>query len=132
LAQEYHAELHLMHVIKRPETDDPEVAWRRGRVEGVYHDAARRLEKAILGEANLECKVLHTVRWGKTYQEVLSYAREHEIDLVCMGAKGRNFSMGALFGSNVDRVLRQAPCPVLVARPLRPAVTATLKANTHN
>jgi hypothetical protein len=27
--------------------------------------------------------------------------------------------MLTLFGSNVDRVLRQAPCPVLVARPLR-------------
>jgi hypothetical protein len=27
--------------------------------------------------------------------------------------------MLALFGSNVDRVLRQAPCPVLVARPLK-------------
>jgi len=30
--------------------------------------------------------------------------------------------MRALFGSNVDRVLRQAPCPVLVARPLKPSV----------
>jgi hypothetical protein len=29
--------------------------------------------------------------------------------------------MRALFGSNVDRVLRQAPCPVLVARPLKHA-----------
>jgi hypothetical protein len=27
--------------------------------------------------------------------------------------------MLTLFGSNVDRVLRQAPCPVLVARPLK-------------
>jgi hypothetical protein len=64
------------------------------------------------------------VRWGKPYQEVLAYAREQEIDLICLGAKGKNFSMGALFGSNTDRVLRQAPCPVLVARPLRPAVLA--------
>jgi Universal stress protein family len=33
--------------------------------------------------------------------------------------------MRALFGSNVDRVLRQAPCPVLVARPLRPKMIFT-------
>jgi hypothetical protein len=29
--------------------------------------------------------------------------------------------MRALFGSNTDRVLRQSPCPALIARPLKPA-----------
>ena len=128
LAQEYQAEIHLMHVLGRPETSEPEIAWGLGSVEGAYHDAARRLQQAISGEINLWCRVVHMVRWGKPYQEVLSYAREQQIDLICMGAEGRNFGMGALFGSNVDRVLRQAPCPVLVARPLRPAVPAALEA----
>jgi nucleotide-binding universal stress UspA family protein len=41
--------------------------------------------------------------------------------LISVGAHGAGFGMRALFGSNVDRVLRQARCPVLVARPLRPA-----------
>lgn len=127
LAEEYQAELHLMNVLARPETDGPEVAWGPGSVEGAYHDAMRRLQRAISGEAYLQCRVVHTVRWGKPYQEVLSYARDQEIDLICMGAQGKNFSMGALFGSNVDRVLRQAPCPVLVARPLKPAMSATLQ-----
>ncbi|MGB9181470.1 MAG: universal stress protein [Pyrinomonadaceae bacterium] len=124
LAQEYQAELHLIHVLGRPETDGPEIAWGPESVEGAYHTAARRLQQAISGEAHLWCNVVHTVRWGKPYQEVLAYAREQEIDLICMGAKGKNFSMGALFGSNVDRVLRQALCPVLVARPLRPAIAS--------
>jgi nucleotide-binding universal stress UspA family protein len=120
LAREYQAELHLMHVLGRPETDGPEIIWGAGCAEGLYHAAARRLQHAVPTEAQLRAKVTHTVRWGKPYQEVLFYAKEQEIDLICMGAKGKNFSMGALFGSNVDRVLRQAPCPVLVTRPLRP------------
>ena len=41
------------------------------------------------------------------------------MDLICLGARGSGWSLGKLFGSNVDRVLRQAPCPVLVARPIR-------------
>jgi len=127
LAQEYQAELHLIHVLSHPETDGPEIAWGQGSVEGAYHQAARRLQYAISAEAHLWLKLTHTVRWGKPYQEVLAYAREQGIDLICMGANGRNFSMGALFGSNVDRVLRQAPCPVLVARPLKPALPAHLK-----
>lgn len=57
------------------------------------------------------------IRIGKAYQEVLAYAKEHEIDLISVG--GSVVSLGALFGSNVDRILRQAPCPVLIARPIK-------------
>ncbi|MEO6391127.1 MAG: universal stress protein, partial [Pyrinomonadaceae bacterium] len=94
-------------------------------IEAAYHAAARRLQQALPEDLDLGPKLVPIVRWGKTYQEVLTYAVEAEIDLICMGAKGKNFSMGALFGSNVDRVLRQAPCPVLVARPLRPDLYVT-------
>jgi len=38
-----------------------------------------------------------------------------------MSVHGAGFAMRALFGSNTDRVLRQAPCPALIARPLKPA-----------
>ena len=56
-------------------------------------------------------------------RDLLSYAEENEIDLICMGVHGAGFAMRALFGSNTDRVLRQAPCPALIARPLKPAFT---------
>jgi nucleotide-binding universal stress UspA family protein len=132
LAQEYQAELHLLHVLARPEHDGPEVAWGPAGIEGAYNAAARRLQQSVTEEASLWSQITHTVRWGKPYQEVLSYATEHEIDLICMGARGKNFSMGALFGSNVDRVLRQAPCPVLVTRPLRPEVLLPDRNGHHN
>jgi nucleotide-binding universal stress UspA family protein len=124
LTQEYQAELHLLHVLPKPTQDGPEIAWGPGSIEGAYHQAARRLQKAVMSEAYLWCNVKHAVRWGRPYQEVLSYAKEEKIDLICMGANGKNFSMEGLFGSNVDRVLRQAPCPVLVAHPLKPKLIA--------
>ena len=68
----------------------------------------------------------NVVRWGKPYCQVLAYVREQEMDLVCMGALGKDFGLEALFGSNVDWVLRQATCPVLVARPLKPATRSAL------
>jgi nucleotide-binding universal stress UspA family protein len=43
---------------------------------------------------------------------------EQDIDLICIGAHGQEFTLGTLFGTNTDRVLRQAPCPVLVTRPV--------------
>jgi len=123
LAKEYHAELHLLHVLAKPEDDAPEVAWLPSGMEGIYQKAARRLQEAVSAEfsGSDSLSVTCAVRWDKPYREILSYAVEQEFDLVCMGAHGAEHGMGALFGSNVDRVLRQAPCPVLVARPLKPA-----------
>ena len=118
-AQEYQAEVHLLHVLPPPVFSEPEIAWAPSTVEGTYHEAARGLQQAVPGEAYLWCTVKTAVRWGKPYREILSYARENEIDLIYMGAHGNGFEMQALFGSNVDRVIRQSACPVLVARPLK-------------
>lgn len=121
LARRFHAELHLLHVLREPESGEPEVAWLPGTARNLYHTAVRKLQEALPGRANLHGQVETIVLTGKPYEEVLAYAREKEIDLVCMGADGVDRAPHALFGSNVDRVLRQAPCPVLIARAFRPA-----------
>jgi nucleotide-binding universal stress UspA family protein len=51
----------------------------------------------------------------------LTYAQNNEIDLIAMGAHGAGFGIHTLFGSNVDRVLRQARCPLLVAHQIQEA-----------
>ena len=87
-------------------------------------DTSTRLRDAVPPETSVWCQVRQAIREGQPYREVLSYADEQSIDLICMGASGAGFGMRALFGSNADRVLRQAPCPVLITRPLRPAFVA--------
>ena len=119
IAQEYQAELHLQHVLPPFTSNEPEISWYPLGSEGVYHKAARRLQKAVPNDAHLWCKIKNVVSEGHPYREIIHYAEENEIDLVCIGAQGAGFGILALFGSNVDRVLRQSPCPVLVARPLK-------------
>jgi len=120
LAQEYQSELHLLHVLTDSKTKDTELTWSTQSEEGPYHEAARRLHQSVPAETHLWSEVTHVVREGKAHREIVSYAAEQEIDLVCIGAHGQGFRLGALFGSNADRVLRESPCPVLVARPLKP------------
>lgn len=127
LAQEYQAELHLLHVLSKEERDQPEIAWAKAGSESGYKDATLQLQAAIPKEAFLWCKIVNAVSCGNAYQEVLTYAKEHEIDLICMGASGTRFILGVLFGSNTDRVLRQASCPVLIARPTKNTATQLTK-----
>ena len=122
IAQEHQAELHLLHVLPPNSVNEPEIAWYPSKGESAYHNAARRLQRVVPPETHLWCDVKTAVSEGHPYREILNYAERNEIDLISVGAHGAGFGMRALFGSNVDRVLRQALCPVLVARPLRPTV----------
>jgi nucleotide-binding universal stress UspA family protein len=111
-AQEYQAELHLLHVIppQLPEEDST-------KQESTYQLISRELKQVVPAETFLWCNVQWNIREGMPYHEVLNYAQERGIDLICMGAQGKGYGKWSLFGSNSDRVLRQAPCPVLIARP---------------
>jgi nucleotide-binding universal stress UspA family protein len=119
LAQEYQSELHLVHVITGARRTEAEISWTSQDTEGAYHAAARRLHESVPGEVHLWSNVTHAVREGKAYREIVTYAVEQDIDLICIGAHGQEFTLGTLIGTNTDRVLRQAPCPVLVTRPVQ-------------
>lgn len=126
-AQEYQSELHLLHVLPPFASNESEISWSPLGREGTYHKAAHRLQKAVPPEAHLWCDIKHSVSEGQAYREILNYAEKNQIDLICLGAHGAGFGMRTLFGSNVDRVLRQAPCPVLVTRPLKPAMSIRIE-----
>ena len=130
IAQEHQAELHLLHVLPPNSVNEPEIAWYPSNGESPYHSAARRLQGVVPAEVHLWCDVKTAVSEGHPYREILNYAERNEIDLISVGAHGAGFGMRALFGSNVDRVLRQSPCPVLVARPLRPRMNVAMSSST--
>ncbi len=57
-----------------------------------------------------------TVRTGKPFYEINEYARENNIDLIIIATHGHSGVEHILFGSTVEKVVRKAPCPVLVVR----------------
>ncbi|HAF13312.1 MAG TPA: hypothetical protein DCK93_14905 [Blastocatellia bacterium] len=130
-AQEFQSELHLLHVLPPFTLNESEISWYPLGREGAYHKAAHRLQKAVPPEAHFWCGIKHAVSEGHPYREILNYAEKNKIDLICLGAHGAGFGMRALFGSNVDRVLRQAPCPVLVTQPLRPSMSYQRETGTE-
>jgi len=88
LAQQQQAELHMLHVMPAPITDQPEVAWEGQETNTPYHLAARRLQEAVPAEVHLWSNVKHSVQYGQPHTEVLTYAEKYEIDLISMGAHG--------------------------------------------
>jgi nucleotide-binding universal stress UspA family protein len=105
VAEEYHADLTLMHVVEA-------VASPAGS-DDLLTTATRQLEKLIPAEKRKGIKVKTAVRIGKPYQRIVEYAREAEIDLVTLGVRGAGALDRAIFGSTTYRVIQLGPCPVL-------------------
>ena len=62
------------------------------------------------------------VRSGVTHEVVCKAAADAAASLIVMATHGRRGIGHAILGSVTERVLRDAPCPVLVVRPPSPAV----------
>ncbi len=57
-------------------------------------------------------------RLGAPSKEIVELATEAEADMIVVGTHGRSGMNRLLLGSVAEKVVRHAPCPVLVARPL--------------
>lgn len=65
-------------------------------------------------QAGLEGTVL--VLHGVPFQSIVDTARDHNVDLIVMGTHGRTGLAHMFLGSVAEKVVRLAPCPVLVTR----------------
>jgi nucleotide-binding universal stress UspA family protein len=69
-----------------------------------------------------DVSVTTVLRHGDPAEEILRAAREQQVDLVCMGARGRGRVTGALLGSVSTAVLHHSPVPVVVLHPPQDAL----------
>ena len=105
LAQEYKAELTLLHVLEDfPISTDLPTA---------TAEVVAKLETLLPSAARTGCVVKTRLRVGRPYEEIVRCATEDRTDLVILGVRGRNALDLALFGSTTHRVIQQGPCPVL-------------------
>jgi nucleotide-binding universal stress UspA family protein len=118
LAGTFEATLHVLHVVgdvvtvsTAPPTYVPELGSVQIELE---RDALRRMNElvAYLGTGDLH--VTKAVSAGTNpAAAILTYAKEHGIDLIVMGMHGRGAVVQLLLGSVTEKVVRLAPCPVL-------------------
>ena len=119
LARHYHAELHLLHVVRPVIIGYPEYAI-PDSVNEFYGELREHAEEQlrefakVRGEPGLQTIV--TVEEGVVTESIIDFARENSIDMVVMGTHGRRGFQRLTLGSVTERVLRRAGCPVLVVR----------------
>ena len=119
LARTFGASVHVLHAVEEPLAQGwngfglPALPELRAQV---LADAQRQLEEAVPQlERDRQATELVTCL-GDPHREIVSFARARQVDLIVMGTHGRGGVAHLLLGSVAEKVVRDAPCPVLTVR----------------
>jgi universal stress protein A len=123
-ARQFNAEVLLLHVLEfapampvpvSPASPMPmihdamtQTAWREGAAKQLA-DWRDEIGKPLAVKASVRDGV-------SAHAEIVKAATEGNIDLIILGTQGRTGLAHLLIGSTAERVVRHAPCPVLVVR----------------
>ena len=119
LAEKYGAELHFVHVVE----DDIHPAYFVTGKTSIFElipDVLERSQEALARFAkrvragSLPHKI--QVLEGEAHVEVSRYAEAEKADLIVAGTRGLKGIEHILLGSTTERIIRRAPCAVLVTK----------------
>ena len=114
VAQENEAEIILLHVV-HDVAADLSGKYREPLIRGVQ----KQLEDLVPAEARTWCEVSTRVDTGLPYRIILRTIEDEKVDLLVMNIHGKGVLDRALLGSNAERVVRAASCPVMLIPPLK-------------
>lgn len=122
LANRFGAELTILHVREPPLPPDEAVLSEPARAEADRREVQGKLDTwRTEAERIAERPVQTVLAHGAAAIEVVTVARNDGFDLVVTGTHSRKGLRHLLLGSVAERIVREAPCTVLVARAERDA-----------
>jgi nucleotide-binding universal stress UspA family protein len=79
-------------------------------------NAQQRTQRALARVQQAGLQADSTIVEGIPFQVIIDTAESRDVDLIVMGTHGRTGLTHVLMGSVAEKVVRMAPCPVLVTR----------------
>lgn len=116
LARSFRARLTLLHVTPESFGDDMIAAATLGMFQIANHNAGTRLDSLLTEHERHGLDVQYIVRAGHAEQEIVQYAREHDVDLIVAATRPHGTVSHLLASTVPEKLLQHAPCPVLIVR----------------
>lgn len=118
LAAQLNAKLVLLHVVEPVATPDFAGAFPLAMDNDKALAESKIALESIAKKLKVPTKSIDRIitRFGRAYHEIAEAARSLKVDLVVLATRGNTGLKHVLLGSTAERVVRHAPCPVLVVR----------------
>ncbi|QCJ45808.1 MULTISPECIES: universal stress protein [Haloprofundus] len=115
LAKQYGATLHALTVVDTRVYTDVDI--RATPVFDALEEQAQETVDAVAeAGAAVDVPVVTAVEHGSPASAIVDYATGHDVDVVVVGTHGRRGVRRVVLGSVAERVVRNAPVPVLTVR----------------
>jgi nucleotide-binding universal stress UspA family protein len=120
LARRFASSLYVLHVIEaRPVTPNLIGVDAVGEMAVELEEKATAALESLVESSASDLKgvpVSLEVTAGRAFAEILNRARDWSADLIALGAKGATALEQIVVGSTAERVMKDAPCSVLIVR----------------
>jgi nucleotide-binding universal stress UspA family protein len=85
-------------------------------IDARMEDAKSILDTAVKEVGKLPCEIHTELIEGSIAEAIIGVATTRKSDVIVMGSRGLGKLAGLLIGSNSQKVVAHAPCPVLIVR----------------
>jgi nucleotide-binding universal stress UspA family protein len=119
IAKRTEARVYLLHALDMPHyTSNDQFGAFGDTAEGLFlmKRAKMEFEKLIKQEFFTDVNVVEVVQWENVFETITVKAKEHDIDLIVMGSHGASGVKEFFVGSNTEKIVRTAHCPVLTIK----------------
>ncbi len=113
---DFGAQIHLLCVVEEESLSasiggDPlntKESWRKENLKNLEEFVPQKYK---------DLDLIKRVEGGLTYEAIIKYAKENNIDLIIMGTNGQTGFIESWLGGTTYEVVRKAPCAVLTVKP---------------
>jgi universal stress protein A len=118
-ARQFNARIYLLYVVE-PTIYPADFSFGQIGMPNVENElrmkGEQELQELIKNEIKGAVPSEALVKVGLPFVEVVSFAKDEKIELIIVATHGHSGVEHVLFGSTAEKIVRKAPCPVLVVR----------------
>jgi nucleotide-binding universal stress UspA family protein len=123
IARHYQSKISLLHVVDEAVQQCmvdyclPEAVMRQLDAQSMKASADKLQDEiSKLGDTAFGIEIIPVVKRGVPYDEIVKEQEMRHIDLIVMTSHGKTGILKTMLGGVVERVLREAKCPMLLLR----------------
>lgn len=122
MARKFDAELHLLYIAEVPVASFNAMGDSSfNPMDNIYTvqliGSVKKKMKQLTQKEEFEgLKISTHIEVGSPYQGISSHLKKHEFDIIIMGSQGSSGTEELLIGSNTEKIIRNAKCPVITVK----------------